>query len=183
MSLLVGSICAVAYPVAGSVPPGFLACDGSAVSRSTYAALFQAVATSWGAGDGATTFNLPDLRGQFVRGVDDGTGRDPNSAQRTASGAGGSTGDAVGSAQTYATALPRVGTTATTMNGQHQHFVPHLPTDSSWYEIAGSHYAQWNSGSGSTSQDGLHSHTVATGGDHESRPVNLYADYVIYAGI
>jgi microcystin-dependent protein len=49
-------------------PTGWLAADGSAVSRSTYATLFAAIATTYGSGDGSTTFNLPDLRGYFVRG-------------------------------------------------------------------------------------------------------------------
>ena len=52
-----------------TVPDGFLACDGTAVSRSTYAALFAAISTTFGVGDGSTTFNLPDLRGIFPRGV------------------------------------------------------------------------------------------------------------------
>jgi microcystin-dependent protein len=51
-----------------SAPAGWLAADGSAVSRSTYAALFTAISTTYGAGDGSTTFALPDLRGYFVRG-------------------------------------------------------------------------------------------------------------------
>ncbi len=45
-----------------SIPSGFLECDGSAVSRSTYAALFAVIGTTYGAGDTTTTFNLPDLR-------------------------------------------------------------------------------------------------------------------------
>lgn len=52
-----------------SVPTGWLACDGSAVSRSTYADLFTAIGTTWGAGDGSSTFALPDLEGAFLRGV------------------------------------------------------------------------------------------------------------------
>jgi microcystin-dependent protein len=51
-----------------SAPAGWLAADGTAVSRSTYAALFAAISTTYGAGDGSTTFALPDLRGIFVRG-------------------------------------------------------------------------------------------------------------------
>lgn len=51
-----------------SAPSGWLAANGDAVSRSTYAALFSAISTTHGAGDGSTTFNLPDLRGIFVRG-------------------------------------------------------------------------------------------------------------------
>lgn len=51
-----------------SAPSGWLAANGTAVSRSTYAALFSAIGTTHGVGDGSTTFNLPDLRGIFVRG-------------------------------------------------------------------------------------------------------------------
>jgi microcystin-dependent protein len=54
------------------VPTGWLACDGAAVSRTTFAALFTAIGTVWGAGDGSTTFNVPDLRGRV--GVGSGTG-------------------------------------------------------------------------------------------------------------
>lgn len=45
-----------------AAPTGYLLCDGSAISRTTYAALFAAVGTTWGAGDGLTTFNVPDMR-------------------------------------------------------------------------------------------------------------------------
>ncbi len=53
---------------ATSAPTGWLLCDGTAVSRSTYAALFSAISTTFGAGDGSTTFNVPDLRGKTVLG-------------------------------------------------------------------------------------------------------------------
>lgn len=52
-----------------TAPPGTLACDGSEISRTVYDELFQVLGTKAGAGDGSTTFNLPDLRGQFVRGA------------------------------------------------------------------------------------------------------------------
>ena len=51
-----------------SVPSGFLECDGAAVSRSTYSALFAIVGTTYGAGDGASTFNLPDLQDNVAMG-------------------------------------------------------------------------------------------------------------------
>jgi microcystin-dependent protein len=51
-----------------SAPTGYLVCDGSAVSRSTYADLFTAIGTTFGSGDGSSTFNLPNLVGQFIRG-------------------------------------------------------------------------------------------------------------------
>jgi len=53
-----------------------LKCDGAAVSRSTYANLFSVIGTTWGVGNGSTTFNVPDLRGLFLRGFDDGAGVD-----------------------------------------------------------------------------------------------------------
>lgn len=57
-------------------PDGWLKADGTAVSRTTYANLFDAIGTTYGAGDGSTTFALPDLRGEFLRCVDDGKGVD-----------------------------------------------------------------------------------------------------------
>jgi microcystin-dependent protein len=54
----------------GSIPAGYLNCDGSAVSRTTYAALFTLLGTYYGAGNGSTTFNLPDLSGRVTAGID-----------------------------------------------------------------------------------------------------------------
>ena len=60
----------IVLPFAGSVAPqGYLLCDGSAVSRTDYADLFAAIGTTYGAGDGASTFNVPDLSGRVVLGV------------------------------------------------------------------------------------------------------------------
>lgn len=67
----VGSTISYAGPAA---PGGWLLCDGAEISRTTFAALFAAIGTNWGVGDGATTFNLPDLRGRTVIGVGQGGG-------------------------------------------------------------------------------------------------------------
>ncbi len=67
---------AVSYFARATAPAGWLAANGAAVSRTTYADLFAAIGTTFGAGNGSTTFNLPDLRGEFVRGLDDGRGID-----------------------------------------------------------------------------------------------------------
>lgn len=56
--------------------PGTLVANGATVSRTTYAALFAVIGTTFGVGDGATTFNLPDMRGEFIRGWDAGRGAD-----------------------------------------------------------------------------------------------------------
>lgn len=53
-----------------TAPTGWLICDGSAVSRTTYAELFSAIGTSYGSGDGSTTFNLPNLKGKVAVGQD-----------------------------------------------------------------------------------------------------------------
>ena len=63
-----------------TAPAGWLKANGAAVSRTTYAALFAAIGTTFGVGDGSTTFGLPDLRGEFVRGWDDGRGVDSGRA-------------------------------------------------------------------------------------------------------
>ncbi len=52
-----------------SAPVGWIKCNGAAVSRIAYAELFAAIGTEWGAGDGFNTFNVPDLRGEFIRGM------------------------------------------------------------------------------------------------------------------
>ena len=75
-----------------TAPLGYLICDGSAVSRTIYPELFNAIGTLYGVGNGTTTFNLPDLRGEFIRGIDNGRGVDA--------------GRALGSSQSFATNLP-----------------------------------------------------------------------------
>lgn len=61
----------------GNTPPsGWLECDGSVISRTTYADLFAAIGTTFGVGDGSTTFGIPDFRGEFLRGYDNGRGVD-----------------------------------------------------------------------------------------------------------
>ena len=84
---------AISFFASSSAPSGWLKANGAAVSRTTYATLFAAIGTTFGAGNGSTTFNLPDLRGQFVRGWDNERGLDP--------------GRLLGSDQDYATAAPK----------------------------------------------------------------------------
>lgn len=105
-TILIGSVIpagTIAPFGGGTVPEGWLLCDGTAVSRTTYSALFSAVGTVHGQGNGSSTFHLPDYRGRFLRGADNmGTGaagRDPNAGTRTAANTGGATGSGVGSVQ------------------------------------------------------------------------------------
>lgn len=141
-----------------SAPTGYLACDGSAVSRSTYAALFTAISTAYGTGNGTTTFNLPDLRGQFLRGVSGTSSNDPDKTSRTASGTGGNTGNNVGSAQTSTYA-------------SHSH----VQTGVQSTLAAGNRavLGAISSGPGNSADS-----TVASGGN-ETRPINIYVLYII----
>jgi len=66
----------VIYHAANTAPANFLKANGAAVSRSTYSSLFAAIGTTFGTGDGSSTFNVPDLRGEFMRGWDDSRGVD-----------------------------------------------------------------------------------------------------------
>ena len=85
-----------------STPTGWLLCDGAAVSRSTYSALFTAIGTTYGTGDGSSTFNVPDLRGRTVCGTDNMGG---SAANRLTSGStiDGATLGTSGGAQTHTT--------------------------------------------------------------------------------
>jgi len=86
-STISGEIKALAH---NTIPQGWLLCDGAEVSRTTYSRLYSLIGDQYGAGDGADTFNVPDLRGEFLRGWDNGRGID--------------TGRTLGSSQDFATA-------------------------------------------------------------------------------
>jgi microcystin-dependent protein len=141
---------------AGATPPtGWLLCDGSAVSRTTYVGLFGVIGTAWGTGDGSTSFNLPDMRGRFLRGVDNGTGRDPDGATRTATN-GGNAGDQVGSNEGDAFR-------------SHAHSFLEQPAVSGVGGIAsGGNF--WGNGSATT---------TANAGGTETRPVNVNVHWII----
>ena len=66
----------VIYVAQNTAPTGYVKANGAALSRTTYADLFAAIGTTFGSGDGSTTFNVPDLRGEFIRAWDDARGVD-----------------------------------------------------------------------------------------------------------
>ncbi|MBO6918370.1 MAG: tail fiber protein [Rhizobiaceae bacterium] len=68
----------IAFFASHNAPDGWLKANGALLSRSTFANLFATIGTLYGSGDGSTTFQLPDLRGEFIRGLDEGRGVDPS---------------------------------------------------------------------------------------------------------
>jgi microcystin-dependent protein len=147
-ALPVGTMLTFAGPTI-NIPNGFLLCDGSSINRDDYTDLFAAIGTSWGTATG-TTFNLPDTRGLFLRGVDGLAARDPDSASRIAINSGGNIGNNVGSFQ-------------------NDEFESHTHT----HHTSGSLTA--GAGGGAGQQGDI---TGATGGN-ETRPKNVYVNYII----
>lgn len=169
----VGTIIAFAGDLA-NIPAGYLPCDGSPQSRITYVDLFNVIGEAWGEGDGTNTFNLPDLRGRFMRGVDDGAGNDPDAGTRTASNTGGNTGDSVGSVQSDSfqghrhkldtgTANAGLATVATAANRSSP--TPGNTSDFFPATIAGTIIADAVNGTPRVSS--------------ETRPKNVYVNYII----
>jgi microcystin-dependent protein len=175
----------VALPVS-SAPAYALLCDGSAVSRTTYAALFAAIGTAHGTGDGSTTFNLPDYRGRFLRGQNQTTGRDPDTGGRTAMNPGGNTADNVGSLQGHA-----FQTHNHTDSGHAHNRNPAGATEYYW-PTSGPSSGALPAGGATNQQTALNTNTAAANiqnasasgtfaqaSSNESRPVNAYTNYYI----
>ncbi len=156
-----------------SAPSGYLECNGAAVSRTTYSVLFGVIGTQYGTGNGSSTFNLPDLRGEFVRGFDNGKGTD--------------SGRSIGSSQSD-------------QNKQHNHTATSTSsvTDSGHNHTIGNYGGSFGGGSGATvfrsDASGTNSSiiqnattgitvatttTIANDGGNESRPRNVAMMYVI----
>lgn len=156
-----------------AAPSGWVLCDGRALDRTANAALFAAIGIAHGTGDGVTTFNIPDLRGRFVRGIDHGTGRDPDALGRLAAAQGGAVGDAVGSLQLHET-------------GPHSHTGSTGPERLSggavgmWYDQPGQYRFSSTGGTG-IAQNLTHTHAFTTDAStgSESRPTNVGVDYII----
>ena len=139
-----------------AAPTGWLLCDGTSYLRATYPDLFSAIGVAYGTADG-THFNVPDFRGIFPRGVDNGAGNDPDSASRIAANPGGNTGDNVGSFQ------------ADELASHFHHISPQL--------ISNTAPTTNFPNAGASGKFNLID-TDPTGGN-ETRPKNLYVNFII----
>ena len=153
---------------ASSASSGWLRCDGSAVSRTTYATLFAEIGTTFGTGDGSTTFNLPDMRGRFPVGV--GTHTDTD----------------LGDDEGESTESNRTPNASTDSQGSHTHTFSDTAT-------TGGPSSTVNAavGSGATRAASTHTHSVtvsgttSSGGAHTHTTANPYlaVHFDIYAGV
>jgi hypothetical protein len=156
----VGTVMAFAGPTT-KIPAGWLLCDGSVYDAATepqYAALFQVIGTASGGTTSLQTFNVPDYRGRFLRGVDNDAGVDPDTASRTAPTTGGNAGGLVGSVQ--ADEL-----------GSHSH-------GASWPLYSDGCCGGFAIGNSSFTSVYEGYSTLASGGN-ETRPKNVYVNYII----
>jgi microcystin-dependent protein len=147
-----------------TAPQGWLLCDGAAVSRTDFAALFTAIGTGWGNGTteypgSSDYFNIPDLRAMFLRGLDTRTtgNEDPDGASRTERKTGGNTGWDVGSYQSSA-------------NKDHNHNLKVAKSGAGGVRkiaLTDDYGFEWSSDYTSSS------------GASDSRPKNVYVVYII----
>jgi len=137
----VGTIIAVGHSPTGW-PAGYYLCNGDAYDRTSVIAaeLYAVIGTNWGAPN-ATQFNVPDLRGVFLRGVDSGRNLDPDRNSRTSSTTNSATGDAPGSYQASALASHthtfNGSSTTTSSNGDHNHQTNDTTVDGGYYTAQG----------------------------------------------
>ena len=168
----------MAWPVE-SAPTGFILCHGQAISRSTYSDLYGLIGVMYGAGDGSANFNLPDYRGQFLRGRANGSANDPDRNGRTDRGDGNS-GDNVGTKQDYGLLEHSHGNNSN--GGTSNHGFNTNNNNTSVFSKSGHSYG----GTQCSSQDiikrswgtnnaNVNGHVT----NNEVRPINIYVNWII----
>ena len=155
MSLPTGAIVPSAFDFpADTVPDGHLECDGSAVSRTTYAALFAIIGTTFGAGDGSTTFNVPNLQDRMAVGVGQGSGL----TNRVLAATGGAATHALSSGE----------------NASHNH-----DSSTKLADVYGSNKASSGSYNAAAAMTALTSGSAGSGSAHANLPAYLALHFLI----
>lgn len=160
----------------GSVPSGYLSANGAAVSRTTYAALFAVIGTTWGVGDGSTTFNLPDMRGRTAIGSGTGSGLSARTVGQTTG---------LESINLSASEMPAHSHTVVEPNsGQgHQHTLPDATTGGGgtlYFQNTAS--GSWTVSNGATLGSNAPAITVGSAGSdaaHQNMQPSLGVQYVV----
>ena len=164
MTISAGTI----FPYGGSTAPsGFVLCDGSAISRTTYSTLFGVIGTTFGSGDGSTTFNVPDLRGRVVAGRDNMGGSAASRLTSTTMSPDGNTVGATGGEQTHTLVTAELAShthTATVTDPDHTHGLAGDNTTASPSNIAGLEQTGCNSVGGMVGSGTIAFHTTSASG-------------------
>lgn len=188
--MLYGGDCSNVSTIARLARNGWMPCDGSLIQVNEYPELFAAIGISHGGemeSGVVTRFNLPNLEGRFVRGVNEGAidpltqkTVDPDVDARMAANRLGNQADSVGSLQYSATGRPTGAPFVTDIQGAHSHSANHLTGDNHRALDGISFYQAKNTDATSNlDKAGLHQHTISTGGDPETRPASLSLYYII----
>jgi microcystin-dependent protein len=172
-------------PYAGtSAPTGWLFCYGQAVSRTTYVDLFTALGTTYGSGDGSTTFNLPDLRGRVIAGKDDMGG---TSANRLTDQSGGLNGDTLGDSggsETHTLTTAQMPSHTHTVNSVTVYGASTTSSGSSYSGLLYTNNPDTIPTRTATTGDGVNSHTASlantgSGAAHNNVQPTLILNYII----
>lgn len=185
-----------------SAPTGWLLCYGQNVSRTTYASLFTAISTTWGVGDGSTTFTLPDLRGRVIAGQDNMGGSSANRLTGLSGGVNGDTLAASGGAESHTLTEAQLAAhdhavdppnTTSASGGSHSHTFP----IGSAFGGGQNKPVRGNTGgdpeTGTTDTVAAHTHAVdiasfasgsaGSGSAHNNVQPTTIANYIIFAGV
>jgi microcystin-dependent protein len=171
---VIGAVMSYAAGLAGA-PSGWLFCYGQAVSRATYAALFGAIGTYYGTGDGSTTFNVPDCRGRVDAGKDDMGGVSANRLTNQSGGLNGDTLGATGGSETH--------TLTTAQIPAHNHDYDRANNESLSNSIDIGALNDTARVFQSTSHTSTSSETIGDGGAHNNVQPTIIFTKIIYAGV
>jgi microcystin-dependent protein len=172
--VLAGSLDQISNPVptgamfnfaGATAPSGYLLCHGQAVSRTTESRLFNVIGTTYGAGDGSTTFNVPDCRGRVSAGKDNMGGSAAGRLTTAKGGVDGGTLGAVGGVEEFTLLATHIPAHDHGAAGTHTHTVPLGSTDGVNQGTGGAKTANIPGGTTTTTESGSHTHTSFGGGN------------------